>query len=45
MVIRLDFEYVDHELLIAKLTGKCLLVLLPIYKSVYAKTTVRVCVN
>ena len=40
------FEYVDHELLLAKLAGKDLPdPLVCIYKSVYAITTVRVCVN
>ena len=40
------FEYVNHELLIAKLAGKGLPDdLVQIFKSVYAKTTVRVCVN
>ena len=40
------FDYVNHELLIAKLAGKGLPDhLVQIFKSVYAKTTVRVCVN
>ena len=40
------FEYVNHELLLAKLAGKGLPDhLVQIFKSVYAKTTVKVCVN